>query len=102
MYIHKPALFEWDEGKNTYNQAKHGLRFEEALGFNWDKALFLDRSRFVDEEPRYAAVNYFRKKLHTIIFTRRGTMTRIISMRRSNRQEEKDYEKAIAQKTEGI
>ena len=94
MYIHNSQGFEWDEDKNAYNKAKHGLDFQEALDFEWESAVFLDRSRSKDKETRYIAVNFFKGKLHTIVFTRRENLTRLISMRRSNAREEKDYEKA--------
>lgn len=86
-------FFEWDEVKNVTNSGKHGLIFEEAYSFEWDEAVLIDRSRHGDGELRFAAIGLLYGKLHTVIFTRRGDAVRLISMRRSNAQEEKCYEK---------
>jgi uncharacterized protein len=102
MYIHKPILFEWDESKNAYNKSEHGFGFELAYEFDWDSAGFTDRSRSIDGETRYAAVGYCREKLYTIIYTNRGDTIRIISMRRSNRKEERAYEQEKAETAEGL
>jgi len=85
--------FEWDEAKNIANLAKHKLPFAVVLDFPWHEAALYERSRESDGEQRYAAVGLFRGKLHTVIFTKRGTVTRIISLRRSNAAEERAYEK---------
>jgi len=60
--------------------------------FAWHEAVLFDRSRSDDGEHRYAAIGLFDGKLHTVIFTRRGRRTRIISFRRANKPEEKIYE----------
>ncbi len=88
--------FEWDEIKNKANKTKHGLDFCEVYDFPWDQAVLLDRSRHADCEQRFAAIGSMNDRLHTVIFTRRKNglknTTRIISLRRANRKEEKIYE----------
>jgi uncharacterized protein len=85
-------MFEWDEDKNRINVVKHDLDFVLVRDFAWHDAVLYDRSRVDDGEQRYAAIGAFNGQLHTVIFTRRGKQTRIISFRRSNRAEEKTYE----------
>jgi uncharacterized DUF497 family protein len=85
--------FEWDDRENSLNIAKHGIDFVAAHDFMWHNAIVFDRSRPEDGEPRYAAVGFLNGAVHTIIFTRRGKKTRIISLRRANKMEERCYEK---------
>ena len=42
-------------------------------------------------ELRYIATGYIGARLHTVIFTERRGKQRIISLRKSSRQEERDY-----------
>jgi uncharacterized protein len=91
-------LFEWDESKNRSNRQKHSLDFSEAADLDWEAALVADRTREDDGERRYAAIGLFRARLHTVVFTRRGSRIRVISFRKSNRAEGKAYE-SIKSKT---
>lgn len=84
-------MFVWNDAKSAANAVKHGLAFEAAHRFDWDDPVIVDRSRGVDGEKRYAAIGTLDKKLHTVIFTLRDASIRIISLRRSNPQEEKLY-----------
>jgi uncharacterized DUF497 family protein len=70
---------------------KHGLAFDAVYDFDWRDPLIVDRTRHTDGESRFAAIGLLYGKLHTVIFTRRAGDLRIISLRRSNAREEKDY-----------
>ncbi|NDE89872.1 MAG: BrnT family toxin [Alphaproteobacteria bacterium] len=85
--------YEWDEEKSHINWRKHKIDFAEIEWFDWATALITDRSRSSDKESRFAAVGYMNGKLYTVIYTWRGNCQRIISLRRSNKNEEKAYEK---------
>ena len=84
--------FEWDESKNEINREKHGLDFDAVFTFDWETALIADRTRRGDGEQRYAALALYAGKIHTVVFTKRSLNVRIISLRRSNRGEERAYE----------
>ena len=86
--------FEWDDAKDAAHQRKHGLAFSVALDFPWHRAVLFDRSRSEDAETRCVAVGRLGGQLHTIIFTYRQERTRVISLHRANRQEEKLYAEA--------
>ena len=86
--------FEWDDSKNGINREKHGLDFDAVFTFDWESALIADRTRHGDGEQRYAALGLYAGKIHTVVFTKRGLNIRIISLRRSNRAEERAYESA--------
>ncbi len=79
-------LFVWDPAKAARNLAKHGIAFEEV----WE---FVDRSRRTDGEMRRAAIEVLHGRVCTLIFTDRPEGVRVISFRRSNRAEERAYEK---------
>lgn len=88
----RPTLFEWDAAKNTANRAKHGLSFEEALEVFLDPQLRLkDASRAADNERRIKALGIRRGRLYAVTYTWRGDAARIISARRTNKKEDRDY-----------
>ncbi len=84
--------FEWDTNKSNANKEKHGIDFETA------KYLWLDKNRIEIQAPypvenRYIVIGKHRNKLWTAIYTMRGKLIRIISVRRSRKKEEKLYDK---------
>jgi uncharacterized DUF497 family protein len=84
--------FVWDVDKDRSNLLKHGIDFEEA------KNLWLDENRIQIRAPypvedRGILIGKYKGKLWTAIFTMRADATRIISVRRARRKEEKLYEK---------
>lgn len=87
-------VFEWDEAKNKINREKHGLDFDAVFAFDWENALVVDRTRQGDRERRFAALGLYAGKTHTGVFTKRDRNIRIISLRRSNRKEERACESA--------
>lgn len=84
--------YEWDDLKNILNYRKHHIDFEALVRFNWSNAVSVDRSRHTDGEQRFAGIGLLDGKLYTVIFTWRGETMRIISLRRSNKGEERIYE----------
>jgi uncharacterized DUF497 family protein len=84
--------FEWDEAKARANEAKHRLSFRFAAAvFDDDNRLELDASRPEDGEVRSKVVGMIDGSLYTVVFVMRGESYRIISARRSNRREERNY-----------
>lgn len=83
--------FEFDPAKSALNKQKHGIDFIEA------QALWLDVSRAEFDaqllpEQRVAIVGQFGGKLWTAIYTMRGEIVRIISVRRARPAEVRIYE----------
>jgi uncharacterized DUF497 family protein len=84
--------FEWDDAKDRANQAKHGLSFADALAVFADHDLVvLNASREEDGEARSKAIGRIDGKLFVVVFTKRESVTRIISARRADRREERRY-----------
>ena len=86
--------FEFDLAKDEANLAKHGL----ALGcapavFAADDRVILPSFRTSDGEERYKAIGLVDAKLYTAVHTWRGEVVRLISVRRSNANERRDYDR---------
>jgi len=83
--------YEFDPTKNIANQAKHGLPFEAVQFFDWEGAQIEDDVRYPYPEPRFKATGYIGERLYVVIFCLRGDARRIISFRKANKREFKDY-----------
>jgi len=83
-------VFEYDPNKSQTNKEKHGIDFNEA------KLLWLDEDRVVfpaqsDTEDRNALIAMKEEKIWVAFYTMRGPATRLISVRRARKNEEKTY-----------
>lgn len=83
--------FEYDPNKSIINKNKHGIDFEEAKQLFKDENLLVLPLNFPDEK-RYAYIGKMNNKMWTAIVTCRNSNIRIISVRRSHKDEEKLYE----------
>jgi uncharacterized DUF497 family protein len=89
------VAFEWDDAKNRINFAKHGLDFADAeLVLAGLCVTFVD-NRFEYGEDRFITLGLLAGRLLTIAHAPRGEATRIISMRKANRREQKIYQKRL-------
>jgi uncharacterized DUF497 family protein len=84
-------LFEWDPEKSIANKEKHGIDFDTA------KILWSDDNRVeihvsYPMEDRWIIIGKTDNKLWTAVFTLRGNVIRIISVRRSRKKEVDFYE----------
>jgi uncharacterized protein len=87
--------FEWDEAKAAANERKHGVSFAQAMvAFDDPGIQFLEDQSFAYGETRMLAIGLFGMGLLTIVFTERVEAIRIISARRSTKQEERIYAEA--------
>ena len=89
--------YEWDKAKNRGNFAKHGLDFEDAeLVFAGPCVTFED-SRFDYGEEQLITLGLLVGRVVIIAHSQRGEPTRIISMRKANRREQKIYQERLGQ-----
>ena len=86
-------LFEFDPDKSAVNKDKHGIDFVEAQALWQDGRLFSLPARR-DSEPRFMAIGKIDGKHWSAICVHRSRNIRIISVRRSRRQEIELYESA--------
>jgi hypothetical protein len=85
-------IYEWDEDKRAANRSRHGIDFTTAEDFVWDTALETIDDRFDYGEERWLAIGLIQERLHVLVYTRRKTAIRIISLRKANLRERKYYE----------
>lgn len=85
--------FEWDEDKAASNLAKHGVSFDYAARIFLDAGrVDLDASRSADGEQRRKVVGKIDQRVFALVYTARRGMIRIISARRCNAKEQKQYD----------
>jgi len=90
----KSLSFSWDNRKNNSNQKKHAVSFEEAQTVFFDEnAIEYFDPDHSDEEDRFVLIgNSYKKRLLIVVHTERENRTRIISARKTTKNERKQYE----------
>ncbi len=83
--------FEFDESKSTSNKAKHGIDFMEAQSL-WADPDLLEIPARIRDEQRSILIGQIGDKYWSAIITYRGERIRIISVRRSRKEEKELYE----------
>ena len=78
--------FEFDPAKSATNREKHGLNFVQAQEI-WADERSIDLVSLSLGEPRRLAVGLIGSRHWTAIWTPRGKNIRIISVRRSRKDE---------------
>ena len=85
--------FEYDSNKSDLNKLKHGIDFEEAQALWEDPYAFELPSHQKLKEDRFLILGKIKSKHYTAIITYRDANTRIVSVRRSRKEEVKLYER---------
>ncbi len=88
MYI------EFDPDKNERNIRERDLSFQRVADFDFDTALVQQDVRNPYPEVRFVATGLLVGRLHVLCFTPAGDGIRIISFRKANLREIRNYEKA--------
>ena len=88
--------FIWDENKNIKNQKNHGISFEEAQTVFYDEyaRLIFDPNHSENEE-RFILLGVsskYRLLLVCHCYREEGETIRLISARKANKSEQKQYE----------
>ncbi len=87
--------FDWDPKKDKANQKKHGVSFEEA------RTVFYDEAAILIEDPDEAEDRFVMIGLSAALralvvchcYREEDHVIRVISARRANRAERRDYER---------
>ena len=87
--------FAWDEKKNRANQRKHGVSFQEAqTAFYDENAKVYSDPDHSEDESRFLLLG-LSIRLRTLVvchcFREAESVIRIISARKANKLEERDY-----------
>lgn len=85
--------FEFDPQKSDSNKIKHGIDFNEAQEL-WDDPNLIEIPVKTSDEPRYLMIGKISEKYWSAVVTYRGEKIRIISVRRSRKEEVDVYESA--------
>lgn len=91
----KELRFEWDETKSTSNEKKHGVFFEEARTVFYDEnAIQFYDPHHSEEEDRFILLGLSFKPQVLVVchcFRESETVVRIISARKADKDEEREY-----------
>jgi uncharacterized protein len=83
--------FEFDPAKSASNLEKHGIDFT-AVQALWDDAMRVEIPARTEDEPRWLVIGQIAGRHWSVVVTYRGERVRIISARRSRREETALYE----------
>jgi uncharacterized DUF497 family protein len=83
--------FDFDESKSRKNREKHGIDFVEAQNL-WLDSMLIEIPARTEDEPRYLIVGRIADVHWSAVITYREDRIRIISVRRSRREEIEIYE----------
>lgn len=83
--------FEWDDNKSQACRIARGFGFEIVYDFDWETAVVNRDERYDYGEDRYRAFGWVADKVFCIAFTHRDTALRIVSVRRTHKQEAMRY-----------
>ena len=90
-----PISFSWDNRKNSTNQKKHVVSFEEAQSVFFDEnAIEYFDPDHSESEDRFLMLGHsYRLRVLVVSYTLRndGTEIRIISARKATKKEQKTY-----------
>lgn len=83
--------FEFDPAKSASNLEKHGIDFD-AIQAIWQDVMRIEVPARTTDEPRWLLVGQIDGKHWSVVVTYRGDLVRIISARRSRKEEVALYE----------
>jgi hypothetical protein len=83
--------FEFDKTKSELNKKKHGIDFIEAQEL-WKDFERIEIPALTEDEPRFLVIGKIVEKHWSAVITYRENKVRIISVRRSRKEEVKIYE----------
>jgi uncharacterized DUF497 family protein len=86
-------IVDYDPDKDEANRIKHGVPLVFGVRVFSDPDLaIVPTIRIGDEEERFKAIGMVDGRLWTAIHVWRGEVIRLISVRRSNAREQRDYD----------
>jgi uncharacterized protein len=83
---------EFDASKNETNIRERGLGFERAADFDFVTAVIAEDIRKAYPEARFVAVGFLAERLHVLCFTPVADGIRVISFRKANTREVRNYD----------
>ena len=90
-YNYYTMEFEYDSKKSQSNKKKHGIDFFEAQVL-WDDSDLIEIPARTSDEPRFLVIGKISAEYWSAVITYRREKIRIISVRRSRKEEIDIYE----------
>ena len=84
-------MFEFDDNKSRNNFEIHGIDFREAQKL-WDDQNLLQIEARTEDEPRFLVIGKIEANFWSAVITFRDSNIRIISVRKSRKEEIELYE----------
>jgi uncharacterized DUF497 family protein len=81
----------FDPGKDKLNQSKHGISLAEAANLDWLSVMVKPDTRRDYQELREIGYGLIGNRLYCVVLVQRGESFHIISLRKANSREVKDY-----------
>jgi uncharacterized DUF497 family protein len=89
-----PVKISYDAAaKNDRNIRERGLSFERVVEFEFATANICEDVRKIYPERRFVAVGWLDARVHVLCFSLILDGVRVISFRKTNRREQRDYER---------
>jgi len=85
--------YEWHEQKRQATLQERGIDFVIVKSLNWETALTTTDIRHDYSETRYVTLGLIHNRLHVCAWCYRGDKIRVISLRKANAKERKNYDK---------
>ena len=85
----------YDPAKNACNIELRGLSFERAADFDFETAIIWIDTRKTYPEERISALGRLAGRVHALVFAETSKGIRVISFRKANKREVKQYEQEI-------
>lgn len=79
--------FDWDEGKDAANLAKHGVSLDEAARLDWERG-----REEMDSRSKYGEIRIIRyaalaSRMYVCVYILRNQTRRTLSLRKANQRE---------------
>lgn len=81
----------FDRAKDALNQEKHGVSLATAALLNWSDLMVAVDDRFDYREVREIGFGVIDQRLYCVVFTQRGDTMHVISLRKANQREVRNY-----------
>jgi uncharacterized DUF497 family protein len=86
------ATISFDSAKNDVNVVLRQLAFTLVEELDWTSALIAEDERKDYGERRFQVLGFIGNRLHAVVFTPRMGKIHVISLRKANAREVKQYE----------
>ena len=82
---------EWDEDKRQKTLRERGMDFADVVRFQFEQQYTSEDDRAIYGERRFVSTGYLDGRLCVLCWTQRGTIVRVISLRKANEREQKIF-----------